>query len=103
MHVPNLTAQLASLLGASDPERRASAIALICRLDTDFPTARIVELVDDSEPRVRANAVYALGLKGTASEVAVVKRLTSDRSGLVRYCAREAKRLLDVRPDEVTN
>ena len=43
VHVPNLTAQLVSLLGASDPERRASAIALICRLETDFPTARIVE------------------------------------------------------------
>src|SRR5439155_13648318 len=50
MHVPNLTAELASLLGASNPRLRASAISLICRLETDFPTARILELVDDPEP-----------------------------------------------------
>jgi HEAT repeat protein len=101
--VPNLTVQLASLLGASNPELRASAISLLCRLETNLPIARVVELLDDSAPRVRANAAYALGLKGSPGEVSVIERLASDRSGLVRYCAREAMRLLEARHRGITN
>jgi hypothetical protein len=85
---------LIGILGDSDPRRRLTAISLICGNEGEFPEKRVAELLDDPDPAVRANAVYALGLRGTASAVPTIRRLTHDASGLVRYCAAEALRHL---------
>jgi HEAT repeat protein len=90
LNVPDPIAPLVGKLNDPDPQRRVSAITLVCRHKGAFPAERVVELLEDAEPAVRANAVFALGLRGSGRHACKIQPLTHDSSGLVRYCAREA-------------
>ncbi len=96
MDIGNPIKALITALEDSDPRRRVGAISLLCRHEGEFPKERVAVLINDPEPEVRANAVYALGLRGSESEVPKIQRLTSDSSGLVRYCAGEALKRLSL-------
>ena len=56
----------------------------------------IVALLDDPNPRVRGDAAYSLGLMGSETANAALKKATADSDELVRFFAEEAlKRIED--------
>lgn len=56
----------------------------------------IVALLDDPNPRVRGDAAYSLGLMGSETANAALKKATTDSDELVRFFAEEAlKRIED--------